>query len=288
MLLAIDVGNTQTVLGLFEKGTAEPVQVWRVDTADAAARQQIFLRPAPYRFGEPVVSPSLTSELTCCASGSRSNSTKGSGEIVACAAAPIEQAVVACVVPALTEHWVTFAHECGADEVLVVDATSVRDVLPIAIDAPDEVGADRLANALAARTCYGTPALVVDFGTATNIDVVDTAGAYVGGVISPGLEASARALFAHAARLAEVALVAPPHTVGNSTVTAVQSGLMFGEAAKVDGLIARIRDEIGVAETPVIATGGLAPRLAELCESIDHVDETLTLRGLALIAEHTK
>jgi type III pantothenate kinase len=154
--------------------------------------------------------------------------------------------------------------------------------LPIRYDNPHEVGADRIVNGVAAFAEFGGPVLVVDFGTATTIDVIDAEGAYLGGTIAPGLETSAEALFRKAARLSNVDLTAPPAVIGHNTRSSVQSGLVLGQAAMVDGLVRRVWAELG-SETRVVATGGLAERMAALCDTITDVDADLTLRGLLLV-----
>jgi type III pantothenate kinase len=154
--------------------------------------------------------------------------------------------------------------------------------LVIRYDNPHEVGADRIVNAVAAIEAYGAPVVVVDFGTATTLDVVDADGAYLGGAIAPGVETSAEALFSKAARLSKVDLEDPGRVIGRNTRESVQAGLLLGEAAMVDGLVRRVWAALGV-ETPVVATGGLAERMTPLCETIGHVDADLTLKGLLAV-----
>ena len=149
--------------------------------------------------------------------------------------------------------------------------------------APHEIGADRIADAVAAKERYGAPVVVVDFGTATNIEVTDRDGNFVGGVIAPGVETSAAALYSHATRLAAIELADPHQAIGTSTETAIQAGIVYGEADRVDGLVRRIFAQLGY-EAPVVATGGLATCVAELSATITHVDPELTLEGLRLIA----
>ena len=145
------------------------------------------------------------------------------------------------------------------------------------------MGADRIANATAAAALYGAPSIVVDFGTATNIDVVDERGAYIGGCIAPGIRISLDALTARAARLASVPLEAPKATIGHTTVEAVQSGTVVGAAAMAEGLIARIKRELDCEDATVIATGGLARVVAEATDAFDHVDPQLTIKGICEI-----
>jgi len=256
MLLAVDVGNTQTALGLFDKGKTL-VSSGRIPTVATHNTEEL-----------------LTAVCT----------------MFACENADermLKRAVIACVVPVLTEPWIECCHRIGIDDITVVDASTVHD-LDIALDDPSEAGADRLANAIGAKARYHTPVIVVDFGTATTIDVIDRAGAYRGGIISPGLETSADALYRHAARLSQIELTVLPQVIGTSTTTAVQSGLVYGEVSKVDGLVTRIIEELaktdGDAEPTVVATGGLAEMLAPFSTTVEQVDRDLTLYGLCEIA----
>ena len=152
--------------------------------------------------------------------------------------------------------------------------------LEIDMPNPRQVGADRIANAIAARTSYGSPVIVVDFGTATNIDVVDARGAYRGGTIAPGLMLSADALFSRAAKLSSVPIEVPPAALGYDTETAVQSGLVIGAAVQAEGLVARIKSELGIEDAPVIGTGGLARTVSGATDLFDFIDPDLTLRGI--------
>ena len=156
------------------------------------------------------------------------------------------------------------------------------------IDMPDptQVGADRIANAVAARLTYGAPVIVVDFGTATNIDVVDAAGSYRGGAISPGLMLSAAALFSRAAKLSSVPIEAPAHALGETTEAAVQSGIVVGAAAQAEGLVARIKRELDIPNAPVVGTGGLARTVSAATDLFSAVDPDLTLRGIREIWLH--
>ena len=147
---------------------------------------------------------------------------------------------------------------------------------------PREIGADRVADAVAAKELYGAPVIVVDFGTATNIEVVDKDGRFVGGIIAPGVETSATALFSHATKLGAIDLVDPKTAIGHNTEQAMQSGIVYGEADRVDGLVRRIFDQLGY-ETPVVATGGLASRVAALSRTITATNPELTLEGLRLV-----
>lgn len=251
MFLAIDVGNTQTVLGLFDG--RDLLEHWRVST-DA----------------------SLTAdELRLKVSGLMLASGRDWGEV--------ERVVVASVVPALTLAYEEMAKE-GTGRSPMVVGPGLKTGLPIRYDDPREVGADRIVNALAAMEEYGAPVIVVDFGTATTVDVIDSSGAYIGGAIAPGVETSAEALFRAAARLSKVDLEPPVKAIGSNTRESVQSGLLLGAAAMVDGLVRRCFAEMGT-ECPVVATGGLAARMVPLCETIEVADPDLTLRGLMLVHE---
>ena len=156
--------------------------------------------------------------------------------------------------------------------------------IPIRYDDPREVGPDRIVNSVAAKARYGAPVIVVDFGTSTNFDVVSPAGEYVGGVLAPGIETSMEALFARAARLVKVDYVEPPSVIGKTTVGGLQSGVVYGFAGQVDGIVTAIRGELG-AEARVIATGGLAELVAPHSSTIELVDPHLTLDGLRLVWE---
>ena len=165
---------------------------------------------------------------------------------------------------------------------LICNAEAAGDLFKTTYDNPSEIGADRVADAVAARAIYGVPVVVVDFGTATNMEVIDDEGRFVGGVIAPGMETSAAALFAHATKLAATELVDPHTAIGRTTTEAIQAGIVYGEAARVDGIVKRIFAQLGY-EAPVVATGGLATRVAEFSETITDTNSELTLEGLRLI-----
>ena len=245
-LLAIDVGNTQTALGLYEGG--ELARNWRLATE-------------PQRTGD---------ELGLFLGGLLD---LGS----------LEGISLASTVPALIRSYGELA--AGVPVRLLVLGPGTRTGIPIRYDDPREVGPDRIANAVAAREKYGAPSIVVDFGTSTNFDVVSTAGEYVGGVVAPGIEVSMDALFERAARLVKVDFVAPEAAIGKTTESALRSGLVYGFAGQVDGIVERIRMELGDEATPVIATGGLAELIAPHATTIEKVDPYLTLEGLRLVWE---
>lgn len=251
VLLAIDVGNTQTVVGLYADGRW--ISSWRLATDSACTPDELEVKMNDFFTFHKI-------DVTT-----------------------IDTVIIASVVPPLTSAWANLARMISNARILTV-GPGIKTGLTIGILHPHELGADRIANAVGAAELYGAPVIVVDFGTATNLDVVTAEGVYKGGVISPGIATSADALFRHAARLSAVDLEAPAHALGTSTLTAVQSGLVFGEAAKVDGLVNRIWGELGY-KTKVIATGGLMGLVSRYCECIDECDEMLTLEGLRVIAQ---
>jgi type III pantothenate kinase len=192
--------------------------------------------------------------------------------------------VLSSTVPQLQREYELFADRwAGAD--LLVLGPGVATGMPVRYDDPREVGPDRVANAIAARELYGPPAIVVDFGTSTNFDVVSAAGEYVGGVLAPGVEISMEALSARAARLTKVPFAAPDRVIGKTTTSALQSGLVYGFAGQVDAIVGRIRAELGSPDARVIATGGLAQLIAPHSQTIATVDRELTLQGLRLVWE---
>lgn len=249
MLIAIDVGNTQTVMGLFEG--EELVDQWRLSTVRdrTADEYRLFfaglLRQDGWRL-EDVAGAALSS-----------------------------------VVPTAKEVMVALAEEM-IDGPLVVVGPGVRTGMAINIDNPREVGADRVVNSVAAMRRYGAPVISVDFGTSTNFDVIDESGTYIGGSIAPGLEVSEEALINATAALHRVETVEPPSPIGRNTVEAMQSGLLYGHAGLVDGILGRLRSALG-GDPPVVATGGLASTIVPLCRLVDTVDQWLTLDGLRAI-----
>lgn len=255
MLLAVDVGNTQTQLGVFDDDR-RLVAEWRLRTVRERTVDETGMSIASLLARAGIAPDRLTGM------------------------------VVASVVPPLTRVVDEAGRRYLGLEPLLVTAEVVGD-LPIRYEPPGDVGADRLVNAVAAIAKYGAPAVVVDFGTATTFDVIDAEGAYLGGIIATGIGVSADALFARAARLPRVDIARPRVVIGASTVASVQSGLFFGYADLVDGLLARIERELG-ARPVVIATGGWATTIGTECARIEHVDPLLTLEGLRLIYDrHT-
>jgi type III pantothenate kinase len=254
MLLVVDVGNTQTHLGTYEGDVL--VEHWRFatvrsSTADelgAALRNLLALRGMTF--------------------------------------ADLHASIVSSTVPQLRPEWQAMASRYLGHELLVV-GPGLRTGMPIRYDNPREIGPDRLVNAVAGYDKVGGPCVVVDFGTAVTHDVVSADGEYLGGVIFPGVEISLDALSERAAALPKIDLVEPRTLVGKSTVDAIRSGVLFGFAAMVDGIIARLREQLG-AELRTIATGGLAPIIVPYCDAIDGVDDQLTLTGLRLIWERNQ
>ncbi len=251
MILGIDVGNTHTVLGLIEDRTI--VGRWRIAT-----------------------NPTLTADELRVTIG-------GLLAMEGHAWSEVERIVLSSVVPALTVRYEEVAQRLTGERAMVI-GPGIKTGMPIRYDNPHEVGADRIVNGVAAYAEHGGPVIVVDFGTATTLDVIDAEGAYLGGAIAPGVETSAEALFSRAARIAKVDLEPPSRVIGTNTRASVQAGLLLGEAAMVDGLVRRAWEELG-GPCLVVATGGLARRMAPLCETIEVVDEDLTVKGLILIHE---
>jgi type III pantothenate kinase len=194
--------------------------------------------------------------------------------------ASLEGICLASTVPALIRSYEELAASAGVR--LLVLGPGTKTGIPIRYDDPREVGPDRIANAVAARERYGAPSIVVDFGTSTNFDVVSPAGEYVGGVLAPGIEVSMDALFERAARLVKVDFVAPETAIGKTTESALRSGLVYGFAGQVDGIVERMQGELG-GGAKVIATGGLAELIAPHSKTIEQVDPLLTLDGLRLL-----
>src|SRR5438876_2647263 len=245
-LLAIDVGNTQTVLGLFDGD--ELREHWRVATEAERTGDELGLL------------------------------LRGLVDLTA-----VEGIAMSCTVPPLVRAYGELAERAGLE--LLVLGPGTRTGIPVRYEDPREVGPDRIANAAAALERYGAPSIVVDFGTSTNFDVVSAEGEYVGGVLAPGIEVSMDALFERAARLVKVDFVAPETAIGKTTESALRSGLVYGFAGQVDGIVDRIRAELGDESIPVIATGGLAELIAPHAKTIGKVDPFLTLEGLRLVWE---
>ncbi len=258
MLLTIDVGNTQTVIGLYDD-TAEVgegasrglLEHWRISTdASRTADEHAvlirnFLDFAGFVFEDDVIGVAI------------------------CAGVPRVLASLRQMV----------ARYCDFDPIVI--EPGVRTGMPILYDNPKEVGADRVANGVGAFDLYGGPTVVVDFGTGNNFDVISANGEFLGGAIAPGIEISLDALFGRAAALRAVELVEPRSVIGKSTVESIQSGAVYGFAAQIDGMIERFRAELG--SCTVVATGGLAHLIAPVAATIEHVEPYLTLHGLRIV-----
>jgi type III pantothenate kinase len=200
--------------------------------------------------------------------------------------ADIGASILSSTVPQLRPEWTQMADRYLGHAMPVV-GPGVRTGMPIRMDNPRELGADRLANAVAAHHRLGGPCVVVDFGTAITYDCVSGGGEYLGGIIAPGVEISLEALTNRAAAIPKIDLTRPRTLIGKSTVDAIRSGVVYGFAAQVDGMVARLRQDLG-AETPAIATGGLAAAIVPFCETIHEVDPLLTLTGLRLVFERNR
>jgi type III pantothenate kinase len=254
MLLAIDVGNTNIVYGLFEGDRL--LHQFRVESARGRTADEYAVQ--------------LRSLLEMRSVGSGG----------------VEAAILACVVPSLTEPMIDLVRRAFGQEAMVV-GPGIRTGMAILIENPREVGADRIADAVAGYDKAKGGVIVVDFGTSTNFDCVTPKGEYLGGVLAPGLQISADALFARAAKLPRVEITRPPKVVGKNTVHAMQSGIVYGYVGLVDGIVERLKAELGY-PCAVIATGGLARLIAPLSKVIDEVDDVLTLVGLRILYERNR
>lgn len=251
MLLAVDIGNTNITFGVWDKSRllhtfrAASVATRTADEYAILLQQMLALRGV--------------------------------------ADSRIEGAIVASVVPSLTEALVNAIRTAYAREPLIV-GPGLKTGMPISYENPREIGADRIVNAVAAFEKMRQAVIVVDYGTATTFDCISNAGEYLGGVIVPGILVSLDGLFARAAKLSHVEIAEPPRVLGRNTAHALQSGVVFGYASLTDGLVRRLRVEMGC-ECPAIATGGLAHLVTKHAETISAVDSDLTLQGLRLLYE---
>lgn len=253
MLLAVDVGNTQTHFGTWD--AERLVEHWRFATVRQSTADEL--------------GAALRALL----------------ELRGVGLAELSASIVSSTVPQLVPEWVEMGRRYLGHEMLVV-GPGLRTSMPIRIDNPRELGADRLVNAVAAYAQLGGPCVSVDFGTAITYDVVSGAGEYLGGIITPGVEISMEALAERGAKLPKIDLLDPRGLIGKSTVDAIRSGIVYGFAGQVDGILERLRDELGD-QLRVVATGGLAGIVVPYAArgTIDEVDELLTLKGLRLLYE---
>jgi type III pantothenate kinase len=254
VLLAIDVGNTQTVIGLFRD--SDLVDHWRIVTVAERTSDELALLLRQFLGWHGL---------------------EGTAEISGIA--------ISSVVPRVTASLRDMAERHFDVPPLIIEP-GIRTGMPILYENPKEVGADRIANAVAAYDLYGGPSIVVDFGTATTLDAVSARGEYLGGAIIPGIEVSMDALFGRAAGLRKVELVPPKHVIGKSTVESIQSGAIHGFTGQVDHLVRCFEKEMG--ESVVIATGGLSNLIAPLSGTIQHEEPWLTLYGLRIVFERNR
>ncbi len=256
MLLAVDVGNSQTVLGVFDG--QELIDNWRVSTEPSRTPDELSLLLQGLLAHRDI---SLTRDLTGL--------------------------IVGSVVPNVTEMVRVMARKYLPVAPLVV-GPGVRTGMPVAVDNPREVGADRLVNALAAYHEHGGPGIVVDFGTATSFDIYSADGRFVGGVIAPGVATSIHALSARGAQLPRIELETPTRAIGRGTVEAMRIGGVYGFAGAVDRIVGEVAHELADGEPVVIATGGLAPSVYEACRTLHRHDPWLTLKGLRLVWDRNR
>ena len=252
MILAIDVGNTNIVLGAYDN--ARLVRTWRMVTVADRTEDELAV----------TIDALLAQEDL--------------------ALDEVDALVLGSVVPPLTLAFSRLAERYLEHPAFVI-GPGIKTGVRLRVDNPSEVGADRIANTLAAHRRYGGPVIVVDFGTTTNFDVVSAEGDFLGGSFAPGLEISAESLFGRASRLFRVPLVPPAAAIGKNTADCLRSGIVFGYVGLVEGLLARILAEVAPATPRVVATGGFAETIAPLAKGIEKVDEDLTLEGLRLLYE---
>lgn len=251
MLLAVDIGNTQTHLGAFQNGSL--LEHWRLTTERDATADELA---------------SIYTNLLALRNLSFTD---------------IDDLIISSTVPKIVPEYVEMTERYLGEQCVVV-GPGLKTGMPIRVENPRELGADRLVNAVAAYDRLGGPCVVVDFGTAITFDAISGQGEYLGGIIAPGVEISLNALTERAAKLPQVELTEPERLIGRTTLEAIQAGVIYGFAAQIDGICERLRDELGD-ELQVIATGGLSSHIVPFCDSVELTDDMLTLTGLRLIYE---
>lgn len=255
MLLVIDAGNTNIVFAVYDGGVKQAVWRCRTDGAQTADEYAAFLNQMYVLSGLNF--------------------------------SDVAEAIISSVVPSANFHLQQLCQVHFSCRPKMVDYSLVRDYVPVLLEKPQEIGADRLVNAIAVKMFYRAPAIVVDFGTATTFDVIDSSGSYVGGVIAPGINLSMDALHRAAAKLPRIDIQKPEKIVGTNTVNAMRSGVYWGYVCLVEGMVQQIKKE--TQEKPfVLATGGLASLIAGGTDVIDQIDDELTLKGLVYIHDKTK
>ncbi len=254
MLLALDVGNTNTVIGVFDGKTL--LTHWRLSTRREGTRDE---------YGMLI---------------------KGLFDFAGLAFQGVSTLILSSVVPPLQGPLEEMARQYFGVEPMVV-GPGIKTGMPILYESPRDVGADRIVNAVAAFEAYGGPCIVVDFGTATTFDAISARGEYLGGAICPGIGISSEALFQHAAKLPRVDIARPKVIIGKNTAGSMQAGLFYGYLSLVEGIVARMRAELG-GRAAVVATGGLAQLLLTESTAVDHVDPLLTLTGLRILFERNQ
>lgn len=258
MLLLVDVGNTQTELGVYDSDASSNCfrARWRLSTVPNQSCDDLISRFMPLF------------------------------DIEGIKAEDIENVAMACVVPSLTISWQHVAQKLFHVEAILCTQETVKDTGLFETDYPNpsEIGSDRIADAIGAKHYCGAPCVVIDFGTATNIEVIDSKGKFTGGVIAPGIMTGANALFSNAAKIPAISVAEPANVIGKSTEQALQSGLIYGEVGRVDGLLDRILDEVG-GNCKIVTTGGLCRTVSRLLKHVTDVRPELTLEGLRILAE---
>ncbi len=276
MLLAIDVGNTETVIGLYARDAGEAAGDDGAVGFGIGATDDPTVRGLTHHWRLSTVPDRTPDEHAVLLTQLLDLEGLDIG-------ATVRGIAVSSSVPRVTGELRLMAARWFSSKPCVVLGPGVRSGMPILYDNPKEVGADRVANAVGAYDLYGGPCVVVDLGTATTFDAISAKGEYLGGAIVPGVAISLEALFQHAAALRRVELVEPRSVIGRSTVESIESGALYGYAALVDGLCRRFMGELG--ESTVVATGGLSSLIAPHTETVQHVEAWLTLHGLRIVYE---